>query len=116
MTEQTSEQFAGLGDKTTNHDRIDEVIENLSSAVVLVNAESDEYLDVDMMGELPLRFSSPAVLAHILIQNLCGPMSGYSDFDFDEKEFWLKVAGELGPAWVAKFRRVGAFMAVVEKA
>lgn len=113
--EQILEQF-GLGDKTNLHDRIDEAIENLSTAVVLVNAESDEYLDVDEMDELPLRFSSAKVFAHVLRQNLCDSMSDHSDFDFDEKEFWLRVAVELGPQWVAKFRRIGAFMALVEKA
>lgn len=113
--EQTLEQF-GLGDKTNLHDRIDEAVESLSIAIESVNAESDEYLDVDAMGELHLRFSSATVFAHVLRQNLHDPASDALDFLVDEKEFWLRVAAELGPNWVSKFRRIGAFMAMVEKA
>lgn len=110
---QNEPEMPGLGDL---RDRLDEAIERLSITIEAINAEDDQYLNVDAMGELHLRVASPTVLAHILIQNLHGPMSGHSDFDLDEKEFWLRVAGELGPAWVAKFRRIGAFMALVEKA
>jgi hypothetical protein len=63
-----------------------------------------------------LRFEHPVLWAKVLMETLAQPPFDCDQFGDNEKTFWAKVAMEIGPDWIAKFRRVGAFMSAVEKA
>lgn len=65
--------------------------------------------------QVTLRFDRPVIWAKILMENLNGDDS-CEGMDEHEKLFWAKVAFEMGPDWISKFRRVGAFMAAVDRA
>jgi hypothetical protein len=68
--------------------------------------------------ETRLLVNSPQVTAVVLMQMLADPMTSSPDteFTFEEKEFWLKVAANLGPDWIGKFRRIGHYMNAVDQA
>lgn len=66
--------------------------------------------------EITLRFRSPMLLAKILVENMAGLPAGPDTFSEAEKLFWAEVSFEFGPDWIAKFRRIGAFMSAIDKA
>ncbi len=65
-----------------------------------------------VIDQLSFRVDLPVIWAKVLMSNL----GNAEEFSAEEKAFWLKVGEELGPDWIAKFRRIGAFMALVERA
>ena len=62
--------------------------------------------------QVTLRFDHPVIFAKVIMENLGEP----DEMDEDEKLYWAKIALEIGPDWIAKFRRIGAFMAAFDKA
>ena len=44
------------------------------------------------------------------VQMLCQYLGEVDGFDEAERTQWLAIALEMGPKWVAKFRRIGSFM------
>ena len=63
---------------------------------------------------LVFRLKDPDALAQWLIAELTGLMSSCERFTAEEKAHWIKVADYMGPDWIAKFKRIGAFMDKVE--
>lgn len=63
-----------------------------------------------------LHIDHPVIWAKVLMENLGGEGDASDELWESEKLFWTKVTFELGPDWIAKFRRIGAFMAAVDKA
>lgn len=65
-------------------------------------------------GDLPevlvYRLRNPDALAQWLMAELSGPMSDCERFTAEEKAHWIKAAGYMGPDWIAKLKRVAAFM------
>lgn len=93
-----------------------QAIFNLGDMVTLANKHVTDSTDREIMSETHLRLNSPALLAQFLMQNMSSPMADCDAFGEDEKVFWTLIAFEMGPDWIAKFRRIGAFMAAVNKA
>lgn len=96
-----------------------EDFEQLGQAIVRVNGiKSDFELGSfePTIHDVTLRFAQPVIWAKVLMENIGGPRTDCEDMDEDEKLFWTKVTFEMGPDWIAKFRRIGAFMAAIDKA
>lgn len=84
--------------------------------VDILNASITKDLDREIISQTHLRFNHPAVVAQVMMQNMADPMHDCDTFTTEERLFWTEVAFEMGPDWIAKFRRIGAFMAAVDKA
>lgn len=90
---------------------------DLEDQITLVNQSVTDDLDREIISECHLRFNQPAIVAQVMMQNMSDPMLSSPDrFTEGERVFWARVAVEMGPDWIAKFRRIGAFMAAVDKA
>lgn len=111
--------FTTENEDTVIENAIDDVCNRIETLEALLKAED---LTVDEIGDrcreqARLRFSNPSLLAFVLMANLESTMSVEPiDLTTEDKAFWLIVANELGPDWIAKFRRIGHFMNVVDKA
>lgn len=112
-----NDNIGGLGDAPL-HPECAEAAYKLGDGVDAVNSTFFEVVDLDFLSEQSLRFSNARVMARVLMENLAHPMTAdpANSFGGEEKAFWLEVANELGADWIAKFRRIGAFMSAVEKA
>lgn len=91
-------------------------VEALNHAIIRLNNElpdNDATTEAFQSGEMGMGDCSihhPVYFAHLLMANLDGPDT------VQEKIFWTRVADILGPDFIAQFRRIGAFMAAVDKA
>ena len=101
---------------TTLNDKVTQVSHELESAIDKVNGVAFAVVDHEYLGELHIRLNDPAVWAQVLMENMRDPMGTGNDFTIEEKAFWMQVASVIGTEWINKFRRIGAFMATVDKA
>ena len=53
---------------------------------------------------------SPFLMSQFIMQSMTHGTGDCETFFTDEKVFWMNVADEMGPDWIAKFKRVAAFM------
>lgn len=104
------------------NDYVTDVMTALGKAIDEVNdlpfsAELSAYEPTILeITRIVLRFRSPMLLAKILVENMAGLPADPDTFGEAEKLFWAKVSFEFGPDWIAKFRRIGAFMSAIDKA
>lgn len=93
--------------------------EQLGQAIVRVNGIKSE-MELGSfeptIHNVTLRLDHPVIWAKVLMENLGGEGGATDELWESEKLFWTKVTFEMGPDWIAKFRRIGAFMAAVDKA
>jgi hypothetical protein len=85
-----------------------EARDRLKLAVEIINNNLDGVEDPTELAEAlnDIGFTSPYVFGQLLMENL-----GNCDrFDAEEKAFWLTVGQHMGPDWIAKFCKVGAWM------
>lgn len=70
-----------------------------------IGGEESQAIDASLIVK------SPEVFGQMLMNQLVGPMEIDPEvFTIAEKQWWLAVAAHIGPDWLAKLRRVAAFM------
>ncbi|NOU47375.1 MAG: hypothetical protein HOO86_09965 [Bacteroidales bacterium] len=98
-------------------ERVAALIKPLSDAIEVVNGQIPDTVQLDnpdldgIYDGQALTINNPTLWAQMLMQMLTGPMdTKVETFDPEAKLYWAAVAEALGPDYIAKYRRIGAFM------
>lgn len=95
-----------------------EVCDALKAALDVANAKLPHTVDPDFMSEaIPQEtFNNPCLMAQFLMNAMDWPLEAdpITSFSEHEKEYWMKAAFHMGPDWLAKLRKVVAWMEKVE--
>ena len=100
-----------------NHEEFELAVEAANESLVRtiehVNTLMEGCVNPDYLSELfnEVRLNNPRALGQLLMENLRDSMEvDPAAFTDEGKAFWLEVGHQMGPDYIAKFCKVGAWM------